>query len=101
MSTVIFHRLAAQEYKNARRWYRHKSQKAEQRFVEEVNRCVLRIAADPDCGTRYGRTHRWVRCRRYPYLVFYRVVDEQTVHIIAVAHARRREGYWRSRRLES
>ena len=44
---IVFHRLAVQEYRKARRWYREKSEEAEQRFVDEINRCVQRIAIDP------------------------------------------------------
>jgi plasmid stabilization system protein ParE len=36
----------------------------------------------------------WVR--RYPYLIVYVVRDPQVV-IIAIAHQRRRPGYWLSR----
>jgi hypothetical protein len=34
--------------------------------------------------------------RRYPYSIVYRVVDD-TVVVAAVAHARRRFGYWKRR----
>jgi hypothetical protein len=38
---------------------------------------------------------RYVMCR-FPFLVVYRVVGSE-IEVIAVAHARRRPGYWRSR----
>ena len=34
--------------------------------------------------------------RRYPFCLFYVVVEARAV-ILAVAHVRRRPGYWRSR----
>jgi plasmid stabilization system protein ParE len=35
--------------------------------------------------------------REYPYSIVYRLVDD-TVVIVAVAHSRRRFGYWKRRR---
>jgi putative addiction module component (TIGR02574 family) len=97
MAQVLFHRLAAREYKLARSWYAEKSDATAQRFVNEIDRCVQRIAADPECGVRYGSVFRWVRCRRYPYLLYYRMLTPETAYVVAVAHARRRQGYWRGR----
>lgn len=34
--------------------------------------------------------------RRFPFLIVYRVLESQ-VEVIAVTHARRRPGYWKSR----
>jgi plasmid stabilization system protein ParE len=34
--------------------------------------------------------------RRFPYLVFY-VVASDHVRVVAIAHAKRRPGYWRDR----
>ncbi len=41
------------------------------------------------------RVRKWA-LRRYPFCLFYVVVDAGVV-ILAVAHVRRRPGYWRSR----
>jgi toxin ParE1/3/4 len=35
--------------------------------------------------------------RRFPYAVIYRVTDE-AIEVVAVAHGRRRPGYWKTRR---
>jgi plasmid stabilization system protein ParE len=34
--------------------------------------------------------------RRYPYAIIYRVLPDR-IEILAIAHARRRPGYWRNR----
>ena len=39
---------------------------------------------------------RFYMIKSYPYLVLYRERDED-VEVIAVAHARRRRGYWKDR----
>jgi hypothetical protein len=50
-------------------------------------------------GRRHFRgTIRWRRTRRFPYLLFYEVVDSSLIRIYAVAHGRRRLGYWMRRK---
>jgi toxin ParE1/3/4 len=34
---------------------------------------------------------------RFPYVIMYRITDEQ-IRVVAVAHAKRRPGYWAERR---
>ncbi len=66
-------------------------------FQSEIERCVRSIQEHPrsfpphnDQGIR--------RClvRRFPYTVFYLELDEH-IWIVAVAHQRRRPGYWSRR----
>jgi hypothetical protein len=35
-----------------------------------------------------------MRTRRYPYVIYYEVIDPALVTILAVAHGRHRPGYW-------
>ena len=94
---VRFHRLAAEEYRAARRWYERRTLGLGSRFRDELNRAVERIAAAPDRWPSYREFYRRHRVRRFPYTLYYRVLDEETIVILAVAHARRREGYWMRR----
>jgi hypothetical protein len=48
---------------------------------------------------RSDRPYRRRLLTRFPYVVFYEVVDD-AVEVIAVAHAKRRPGYWLHRRSE-
>lgn len=38
-----------------------------------------------------------MRVRKFPYLLYYTMLDGAEVLIVAVAHAHRRPGYWLSR----
>jgi hypothetical protein len=49
-------------------------------------------------GALFRGTFRWMRTRRFPYLLFYEVVDSSVIRVYAVAHARRRLGYWLRRK---
>ncbi len=95
---VVFHRLAAREYRQARVWYRRRSPAAAERFRDEVNRTVKRISDAPMEGGIFRGTIRWRRTRRFPYLLFYELVDSSLIRVYAVAHGRRRLGYWMRRR---
>ena len=96
--TVVFHRLAASEYRLARSWYRRRSPSAAGRFRAQVNRVVERMSVVPLQGSLFRGSFRWMRTRRFPYLLFYEVVDSSVIRVYAVAHARRRLGYWLRRK---
>jgi plasmid stabilization system protein ParE len=62
----------------------------------EVEQALEFAARMPLAGVPVRRNVRKVVLRRFPYSLFYEIVGE-AVHIIAVAHQRRRPGYWRHR----
>ena len=93
---VEFHPLAADEAQAAERWYRERNATASDRFQRDLDRAIERISDRPEAGSPYLSNTRRVLLRRYPFFVVYRVRGEN-VQIVAVAHARRRPGYWRAR----
>ena len=92
--TVSFHRLAAAEYVAARRWYARRSLAAEARLVDAVRAAVQRIEANPGVGSPSVGACRWVKLRRFPYLLHYEQTGPTAVDVYAVAHASQRPGYW-------
>jgi plasmid stabilization system protein ParE len=93
---VEVHPLAADEAEAAERWYRERNETAATRFRRELDRAVDLISERPDAGPPYlGKTRRLL-LRRFPFFVVYRVRGA-TLEIVAVAHGRRRPGYWRKR----
>ncbi|MBX9625295.1 MAG: type II toxin-antitoxin system RelE/ParE family toxin [Gemmataceae bacterium] len=63
----------------------------------KVQDAVATVLAHPAIGTRYGRTAvRQYILTRFPFSVVYRA-DPGTLWIIAVAHHKRRRGYWKRR----
>jgi plasmid stabilization system protein ParE len=97
-ATVLFHRLARREYAKDLRWYARRSRRAALGFAAAVDEAVQRTATAPDQGAPYQGSSRWVRTRRYPYVLYYRIIDPARVLVMAVAHAGRRPGYWMRRR---
>src|SRR6266850_2813521 len=94
---VRLHRLAIREYLLAKQRYAAIEPKLALRFEEEIDRAVARIAAEPLAWPVALGSFRWVRTRHFPFVLYYHVEDEQHVLVLAVAHSRRRWGYWRRR----
>jgi len=90
------HPLAIAEARAARNWYGERSSKAAARFVAELDRAVERITTTPKAYPSYLHGTRVYRLRRFPYLVVY-LETSSAVDVIAVAHGRRKPGYWKKR----
>ena len=56
-----------------------------------------RIEESPERWPSYIEGTRRLLFRRFPYFAVYKVLP-QAVHVLAIAHARRRPGYWRRRK---
>jgi plasmid stabilization system protein ParE len=96
---VEFHPEAAAEFDAAVDWYRENSEQAAEDFLREVDDAIGSVAANPLMwGDVLHGTRRYV-LRHFPYLVVY-LLDEARVIIVAIAHGRRRPGYWSKRVVE-
>ncbi len=67
---------------------------AAQRVRDEVRRVIQRTETDPDQGSIYRGTIRWMRLHGLPYLIYYGPISATDIVLYAVAHASRRPGYW-------
>lgn len=97
MIRLEFHPAASDEVEAAHRWYAERSPIAASRFLEELDVAVDRIQSEPGAGPTYLHGTRCHLLRHFPYLVVY-WVTEQSIQVVAVAHGRRRPGYWKSRK---
>lgn len=96
MPRASFLPAADVDYAKARLWYFERSERAADRFEEAVEQAVAEIAADPERWPMIDAKHRFHLLRRFPYSIVYRVENELVI-VVAVAHARRRFGYWKNR----
>lgn len=87
---------ALEESSAAARWYRRRSEAAEQAFLAEIDRAIDSIAEAPDRWPRHTRGTRRFLLRRFPFSVVYRVIAAR-IEVIAIAHGRRRPAYWKDR----
>jgi mRNA-degrading endonuclease RelE of RelBE toxin-antitoxin system len=66
------------------------------RFEQDLLETITFVTDHPFAGKMLTRRARKFRLRTFEYNVVY-VLDDQEIVIIAVAHHKRRPGYWRSR----
>jgi toxin ParE1/3/4 len=93
---IRFHPEAVAEVRTAFQWYAQRSETAAERLMEELDLAVQRIASDPVRWPVYLMGTKRYFLHRFPYIVVYRIRDP-VVEVVAVAHAKRRPGYWKSR----
>jgi toxin ParE1/3/4 len=93
---VDFHPAALREVESAQAWYEARSLLAASAFLRELSIAVQRIQQAP---YRYpvadGGTRR-ILLDRFPFTIYYREKAD-TLNIVAVAHQKRRPGYWSTR----
>ena len=90
---------AETEIVEAAGWYEDRLTGLGLEVLAAVDRAFSEIAEAPERFSVWKKDHSYRRrlVRRFPYVVFYEV-DADRVIIWAVAHARRRPGYWISRK---
>jgi plasmid stabilization system protein ParE len=66
-------------------------------FLAEIEKVLQRILARPMAYQAIGDEIRQARVERFPHTVLYVVEPDECIRVIAVAHQKRRPGYWRSR----
>src|SRR5690348_10912986 len=97
MAEVEFHPIAIEEARAARRWYARVNRGLAARLMTELDTAVARIETNPSAYPPYLHGTRVSRLHRFPYLLVYLELTSDRVMVIAVAHKRRRPGYWRRR----
>jgi len=93
---VDIHPEAVAETQAAVKWYRQRSDSAAKAFLGEIDHAIARIMESPDAWPLFVKGTRRFLLHRYPFSVVYRLTSEH-IQIIAVAHAKRRPGYWKRR----
>ena len=94
--TLEFHPLADEEVAEVVAWYADRSVRAAEGFLMELDRAIDSVLETPRRWAlgRFG-VRRYL-LHRFPFALVYREKGE-VIEVIAVAHFRRRPGYWRSR----
>lgn len=93
-----FHRAARAELRRAVEYYDAEVPGLGAELAEAVERTVEEITTFPELGTPYLADTRRRMVRRFPFSVIYRLRTDEIV-ILAVAHQKRKPGYWRGRGL--
>ena len=93
---IDFHPAAIEELSNSVVWYKNRSEKAAAQFAIAVDSAISKILSSPDRFVKIDARHRSCSVVRFPFqIVFRHEIDR--IYIVAIAHAKRRPGYWRGR----
>ena len=72
------------------------SQQIGKAFLAEFRRATTLLAQSPQIGSPWRKQYRRILLRRFPYGLIY-VLGPDEIRILAIAHQRRRPGYWSRR----
>jgi plasmid stabilization system protein ParE len=98
---VQFEEEADAEYRLAGRWYEARREQLGFEFFDAVDETIERILDLPRSGSPVPRMPadsqaRRMAVTRFPYHVIYLEVNDR-IRILAIAHDRRKPGYWTTR----
>lgn len=97
MRAVTFDSEADAEFRAAASYYEGQRAGLGDDFADEVEQAVQRIAQAPQAFPFHGSSGlRKCILRRFPYTIFFQELQDR-IWIAAVAHQRRRPGYWSHR----
>lgn len=80
-------------------YYETASRGLGQEFLDDLQRTVDALREYPSLGRPAGRGLRQAAFQRFPFLLIYAHQLDDII-VVAVAHQKRRPGYWQSRRIE-
>jgi toxin ParE1/3/4 len=96
MKPLEYHPQTRVESQEAVDWYRRRSRTAALEFRDELKSALLRLRKNPLTGSPYLYGTRRVVLDRFPFSLVYRE-RLNDIQIVAIAHAKRRPGYWAKR----
>lgn len=96
MLPVNFLPSARRDFDEAFDWYASRSAIAAEHFADAVDASLLRISKNPKMLAFVDDIHHGCPIKRFPFRIIFRPLQDQIL-IVAIAHAKRRPGYWRSR----
>ncbi len=92
----LFRPAAAADIERAFAWYERERAGLGEEFLTEVLTSVHAVVDRPETFPVLHRQTRRALVRRFPYALFFRVVDERTV-FVACFHVRRNPSVWKRR----
>jgi len=96
MKQISFHHAANAELLEAIQHYKGISPGLAALFVEKVNAALQLIHDNPEAFQRVDLDLRQLPLDKFPYSLFY-ALEQNIIRIVAVAHHKRKPGYWKSR----
>jgi len=86
---VEYHPAVEAELREISRYYERRSPGLGAQFIDEFERQVLALAATPDRWMVVKGDIRRCLMRRFPYVIYFRKVDNERLRITVAKHQRR------------
>jgi plasmid stabilization system protein ParE len=80
----------------ARDWYARQRAGLGDQYVDAVEELLEQVRAALELFAQVLRNVRWAKIRRFPYVVYYRILDDRT-DVLAVLHGSRDPRVWQRR----
>jgi plasmid stabilization system protein ParE len=93
---VVFLPAAESDVLEARNYYERQLAKLGEQFADALDEVIALIASQPDLFATILRNVRRAKLRRFPYIVYYRILAER-IEVIGVLHGSRHPRTWQRR----
>ena len=93
---IHLHPRAADEAEAARIWYAERNPRAAEMFLDELDLAIVRVAENPQRWPQLRGPFRRYIFSKFPFSLVYRSTPT-LIEVVAVAHHRRKPGYWKTR----
>jgi toxin ParE1/3/4 len=94
MTRIVFHPLAEQELVDVASYYEEQNQGLGLDYLTEVEGAINLLMRYPAAGIMVRGFVRRLILPKFPYSLLYRVVDDNLIRILAIAHHKRKPVYW-------
>ncbi|WP_298914281.1 type II toxin-antitoxin system RelE/ParE family toxin [uncultured Nostoc sp.] len=94
MKRIVFHPLAEQELVDVASYYEEQNQGLGLDYLTEVEGAINLLMRYPAAGVVVRGFVRRLILPKFPYSLLYRVVDDDLIRILAIAHHKRKPVYW-------
>lgn len=96
MLPVDFLPGARRDFDESFDWYAERSTLAAIRFANAVEAALAQAASNSSRFPVVDQLHLQCQVKRFPFRVIYRIVESRVL-VVAIAHAKRRPGFWKDR----
>jgi plasmid stabilization system protein ParE len=93
---IELHPEAELEFIESSAYYESRVLGLGEKFINELEGIKLVLLSNPRIGAPVNHIFRKALFRRFPYSVIY-TIKSTRIWVLAIAHHRRRPGYWRER----
>jgi len=87
---------ARRDFDDSFDWYLERSAQAADRFANAVDAALIRVASSPTRFASRDGVHLECPVKKFPFRIVYRLIEDRVL-VVAIAHAKRRPGYWKTR----